>query len=60
MIGATPYGHLQYRDVNGKQMAYIDEGDGEGDRLRAWQPDVVVPVAQRDAAPGGAGPAGGL
>jgi haloalkane dehalogenase len=29
VIGATPYGHLQYRDVNGKQMAYVDEGDGE-------------------------------
>jgi haloalkane dehalogenase len=29
VIGATPYGHLHYRDVNGKQMAYVDEGDGE-------------------------------
>ena len=29
MIGAKPYGHLQYREVNGKQMAYVDEGDGE-------------------------------
>ena len=29
MIGATPYGHLQYREVNGQQMAYVDEGDGE-------------------------------
>jgi haloalkane dehalogenase len=29
VIGATPYGHLQYREVNGQQMAYVDEGDGE-------------------------------
>ena len=29
MIGATPYGHLQYREVNGKRMAYVDEGDGD-------------------------------
>ena len=29
VIGAAPYGHLQYREVNGQQMAYVDEGDGE-------------------------------
>jgi len=29
MIGAKPYGQLQYRDVHGKRMAYVDEGDGE-------------------------------
>jgi haloalkane dehalogenase len=29
LIGATPYGHLRYREVNGQQMAYVDEGDGE-------------------------------
>lgn len=29
VIGAAPYGHLQYREVNGHQMAYVDEGDGE-------------------------------
>jgi haloalkane dehalogenase len=29
MFGATPYGQLQYRDVNGKRMAYIDEGEGD-------------------------------
>jgi haloalkane dehalogenase len=28
MFGVKPYGQLQYRDVNGKQMAYVDEGDG--------------------------------
>jgi hypothetical protein len=27
MVGAKPYGHLQYRDVNGKRMAYVDEGE---------------------------------
>jgi hypothetical protein len=25
MVGAKPYGQLQYRDVNGKRMAYVDE-----------------------------------
>jgi haloalkane dehalogenase len=29
MCGAKPYGQLQYREVNGKRMAYVDEGDGE-------------------------------
>jgi haloalkane dehalogenase len=29
MFGVKPYGQLQYRDVNGKRMAYVDEGDGD-------------------------------
>jgi haloalkane dehalogenase len=29
MFGAKPYGRLQYRDVNGKRMAYVDEGQGD-------------------------------
>ena len=29
MAGATPYGQLQYRDVNGSRMAYLDEGEGD-------------------------------
>ncbi|MCW2655389.1 MAG: dhaA [Mycobacterium sp.] len=29
MFGAKPYGRLQYREVNGKRMAYVDEGDGD-------------------------------
>jgi haloalkane dehalogenase len=29
MAGATPYGQLQYREINGKRMAYIDEGRGD-------------------------------
>jgi haloalkane dehalogenase len=29
MFGVKPYGRLQYRDVNGKPMAYVDEGDGD-------------------------------
>jgi haloalkane dehalogenase len=28
MNAAKPYGQLQYREVNGKRMAYIDEGQG--------------------------------
>lgn len=29
MVGSKPYGHLRYREVNGSQMAYIDEGEGD-------------------------------
>jgi haloalkane dehalogenase len=29
MFGAKPYGQLQYREVNGKRMAYVDEGQGD-------------------------------
>lgn len=29
MPGAKPYGRLQYREIHGKQMAYIDEGHGD-------------------------------
>ena len=29
MAGATPYGQLQYREVNGSRMAYLDEGEGD-------------------------------
>lgn len=29
MPGSEPYGRLQYREINGKRMAYIDEGRGD-------------------------------
>ena len=29
MAGAKPYGQLQYREINGKRMAYVDEGQGD-------------------------------
>jgi haloalkane dehalogenase len=29
MFGAKPYGQLQYREVNGNRMAYVDEGKGD-------------------------------
>jgi haloalkane dehalogenase len=29
MVGAKPYGQLQYRNVHGKRMAYVDEGHGD-------------------------------
>jgi haloalkane dehalogenase len=29
MTGAKPYAPLRFRDVNGKRMAYIDEGEGD-------------------------------
>ncbi|OBB47612.1 haloalkane dehalogenase [Mycobacterium sp. 852002-51961_SCH5331710] len=29
MPGVKPYGHLQYKEINGKRMAYIDEGQGD-------------------------------
>jgi haloalkane dehalogenase len=29
MVGPKPYAELRFRDVKGKQMAYIDEGEGD-------------------------------
>jgi haloalkane dehalogenase len=29
MPGAQPYGQLQHKEINGKRMAYIDEGQGD-------------------------------
>jgi hypothetical protein len=29
MVGAKPYGQLQYRTVKGRRMAYVDEGQGD-------------------------------
>ncbi len=29
MVGAKPYGQLQYREINGKRMAFVDEGQGD-------------------------------
>jgi haloalkane dehalogenase len=29
MVGAKPCGQLHYRNVNGKRMAYVDEGQGD-------------------------------
>jgi haloalkane dehalogenase len=29
MPGAKPYGQLQYKEINGTRMAYIDEGQGD-------------------------------
>jgi hypothetical protein len=29
MPGAKPYEQLQYKQINGKRMAYIDEGRGD-------------------------------
>ncbi len=28
MVSAEPYGKLQYKEIDGKQMAYIDQGEG--------------------------------
>ena len=29
MVGTKPYADLRFRDVKGKRMAYIDEGEGD-------------------------------
>jgi haloalkane dehalogenase len=29
MTGAEPYGKLQYKEIDGKRMAYVDEGHGD-------------------------------
>ena len=38
MISAKPYALLKYREVLGKRMAYIDEGDGESVVFQHGQP----------------------
>ena len=55
MVGAKPYGQLHFREVNGKRMAYVEMGRATRSSS-ARQSDVVVPVAEHHAAPGGTGP----
>lgn len=38
MIGSKPYGELRYRDVKGRRMAYIDEGEGDAIVFQHGQP----------------------
>ena len=38
MIGTKPYAELKYRDVNGRRMAYIDEGEGDAIVFQHGQP----------------------
>jgi haloalkane dehalogenase len=38
MIGTKPYGELKYRHINGKRMAYIDEGEGDAIVFQHGQP----------------------
>ena len=38
MIGTKPYAELKYREVNGKRMAYIDEGEGDAIVFQHGQP----------------------
>jgi haloalkane dehalogenase len=38
MIGAKPYATLKYREVKGRRMAYIDQGDGDAIVFQHGQP----------------------
>lgn len=38
MIGTRPYGELKYRTINGRRMAYIDEGAGDAIVFQHGQP----------------------
>ena len=38
MIGSTPYALLKYREILGRQMAYIDEGEGDPIVFQHGQP----------------------
>jgi pimeloyl-ACP methyl ester carboxylesterase len=38
MIGTKPYAKLKYREVKGRQMAYIDEGEGDAIVFQHAQP----------------------
>ena len=38
MIGSKPYAELKYREVKGRRMAYIDEGEGDAIVFQHGQP----------------------
>ncbi len=38
MIGTKPYGELKHCQINGKRMAYIDEGQGDAIVFQHGQP----------------------
>ena len=38
MTGSKPYANLKYLDVNGSQMAYVDEGEGDAIVFQHGQP----------------------
>jgi len=38
MIGTAPYAELRYREINGRRMAYIDEGEGDAIVFQHGQP----------------------
>lgn len=38
MIGTKPYARLKYREIRGKRMAYIDEGEGDAIVFQHGQP----------------------
>jgi haloalkane dehalogenase len=38
MTGTKPYAELKYREVNGRRMAYVDEGEGDAIVLQHGQP----------------------
>ena len=38
MIGTRPYGTLKYRQINDRQMAYVDEGEGDAIVFQHGQP----------------------
>ena len=38
MIGTKPYAKLKYREVKGRQMAYIDDGEGDAIVFQHGQP----------------------
>jgi len=38
MIGSTPYAKLKYREIKGRYMAYIDEGEGDAILFQHGQP----------------------
>ena len=48
MAGAKPYGQLQYKEIAGKRMAYVDEGMGGSDKHDDSGPDRYHYAEQRD------------
>jgi haloalkane dehalogenase len=52
MIGTKPYAKLKYREVKGRQMAYIDEGEGDAIVFQHGQPTSSCVWRPRHASPG--------
>src|SRR5262245_7924140 len=54
---AQPFAAKKFLKIKGRRMAYIDAGEGDSHRFRAWKPNLILSVAQRHAGLSRPGPA---